>query len=118
VGVYGSGLDIRLQVEEQSSSSFYGRLEYKNGTVTRVEGAIPSRGSYGDAIWTQIGGGVPDLDRLPVTFKETGYLRRDGGETNLDGEYLAYVSPTSMQGAWFGSGVGLLGVFKLERERR
>jgi TIR domain len=113
VGQYGPGLAIQLRVVEQSQTSFSGTLTYDDGTVTNVDGSIFYNSSWNDVHWTAIEG-ASDPDHIAITFKEVGYIQKGRSEVDLRGEYRAYASPTSMRGAWIGSG-GIVGGFWLRR---
>jgi hypothetical protein len=116
VGRYGNRLVICLTVDEQSSISFSGSLAYGDGTRTQVQGTILPRGQQDDAIWKQIDHRPSDRDRIPVTFRETGYLHNGDGGVDFNGEYLAYASDGSMRGAWISQN-RVVGSFVLERRR-
>jgi hypothetical protein len=113
-GVYNGSLPIQLEIEQSSSTSFRGKMEYPGDeTITIVEGTLQQTWSHDDGIWAQIdrsGAGDP---LSAVSFREVQYERKGSRKVSFDGEYRGFLVPSRIFGAWF-SGKRLIGPFKLQ----
>jgi hypothetical protein len=115
-GSYNGTRPVRLLIEENTTETFHGTMEYPaEGTVTVVQGKIWPTWSKSDPMWATVAGQGAVRSSVALSFRETKYELKGSSLISFDGEYRAIATGKTMAAGWF-SGERKVGSLSLEHE--